>query len=332
MSEISDRVRIAVWNASNGLCAFPGCQRELTVMTDAGMPSLLGDVAHIIGASADGPRGASPMSAVDRNLPPNLVLLCKLHHKQVDDDPDRFTIDAMRAMKTEHEARIARLRAAAASVDRQTVTAHVTEWARRADLDGWETWSSWLLTPTPRISAERREALWDLVRWMRSRLWPEDFLPIRLAFTQFALVLASLLATFDEHADERDGELLTSRFYQIREWDPELYHRLLAEFEWHVALVHDLVLELTRAANLLCDAVREELDPQFRTTDAVLMVVRGPNEDYRDEHLRPEYVGEQRSGLGYGSLERFVVERSARDQHVGAGPPPSSDRLPTRPA
>jgi hypothetical protein len=39
----------------------------------------------------------------------NLILLCKLHHKEVDDNPKRYTIEELRRIKREHRAWIASL-------------------------------------------------------------------------------------------------------------------------------------------------------------------------------------------------------------------------------
>jgi len=64
---------------------------------------LIGDVAHIIAEEKDGPRGLSALTIEQRNLELNLLLLCKPHHKQVDDDPNTYTVDVLTKAKLSHE-------------------------------------------------------------------------------------------------------------------------------------------------------------------------------------------------------------------------------------
>ncbi|NIO67789.1 MAG: hypothetical protein GTN71_01675, partial [Anaerolineae bacterium] len=65
--------------------------------------SLVGEACHIVAQSPTGPRG-------DPSLPPeqldgyhNLILLCKVHHKLIDDEPDTHTVPRLRQMKAAHE-------------------------------------------------------------------------------------------------------------------------------------------------------------------------------------------------------------------------------------
>lgn len=62
----------------------------------------MGDEAHICAQSGRGPRaGLIPSSQVD--LYENLILLCKIHHKLIDDQPATYTVDRLREMKRSHE-------------------------------------------------------------------------------------------------------------------------------------------------------------------------------------------------------------------------------------
>ena len=62
---------------SGNLCAFPSCRLLLTAPGTPDDPVVvLGEIAHIVAESPNGPRGTSPLSAEERNLYPNLILLC----------------------------------------------------------------------------------------------------------------------------------------------------------------------------------------------------------------------------------------------------------------
>jgi len=92
---------------SGGRCAFPGCPKLLVQEGSGGdEPSVIGEMAHIVAEKREGPRGKHELSDEERNSHRNLVLLCRDHHKVVDDQPLTYSIPVLREMKASHEARI----------------------------------------------------------------------------------------------------------------------------------------------------------------------------------------------------------------------------------
>jgi hypothetical protein len=90
-------------------------------------------------------------------------------------------------------------------------------------------------------------------------------------------VLQDFFKVFDRHLEansEDDSQVQTNRFYKIREWDPDRYRELAAQYEAHVGLVCDLFFELTRAANYVCDRVRETIFSGYRLKEGVLLIER----------------------------------------------------------
>ena len=78
---IPDKEMKALIALSGGVCAFPGCnKRRVETGNDDDAAAFLGEMAHIIADSRQGPRGISPMSDEDRAKHTNLVLLCERHH------------------------------------------------------------------------------------------------------------------------------------------------------------------------------------------------------------------------------------------------------------
>ncbi len=102
------------------------------------------------------------------------------------------------------------------------------------------------------------------------------------------------------------NQLMTRKIYHIDRYDAQAYNLLLRRFEHHVDLVHDLTYELTRAANLVCDRVRECLDRAFRIQQGVLLVRRAAGMDMMERTYRLEYRGEERTLRPYPGLELFV--------------------------
>lgn len=99
---ITEKTRKIVWIEAAGRCAV--CREQvLTPGSGSDDPSVFGEEAHIVGKSAGGPRaGGLSDELVDHHS--NLILLCSKHHKQIDDQPNHFTVDLLRKMKADHAA------------------------------------------------------------------------------------------------------------------------------------------------------------------------------------------------------------------------------------
>lgn len=89
--------------ASGGACAFPGCT---TLLAHPETGVMLGEMCHIRGASAGGPRHDPDQEESARSEPDNLLILCATHHSLVDKDPNTYTAEALRQMKRNHEVRV----------------------------------------------------------------------------------------------------------------------------------------------------------------------------------------------------------------------------------
>lgn len=83
---------------SGNCCAFPGCRQRIVEGKN-----FLGDVCHIKADSPGGPRYDVSQSDVERQHFDNLIVLCPNHHKVVDDDPDGYTVEILRLMKSRQE-------------------------------------------------------------------------------------------------------------------------------------------------------------------------------------------------------------------------------------
>jgi len=99
---------------------------------------------------------------------------------------------------------------------------------------------------------------------------------VREAFQQFRKALSAITTHVIENF-EREGEQLweLDRKYKKIPWNPKLYDELLTEFQLECVIVWCLTIELTKAANLVIRAVREELDPFYRFDAGVLLAEDG---------------------------------------------------------
>jgi hypothetical protein len=92
----------ALWALSGNTCAYPGCSKLLVQGATTGDRLLIiGEMAHIFGASERGPRGKE--NASELHDFENLILLCPTHHTLVDKDAEEYTPEKLRRWKKNHE-------------------------------------------------------------------------------------------------------------------------------------------------------------------------------------------------------------------------------------
>src|SRR4051812_16011778 len=90
----------ALFARSGNRCAFPGCPQPLVNESH----TVVGEICHIEAPEPDGPRFNAALSDEDLRAYPNLFLLCRRHHKEVDSETQRFSVDVLQQMKARHEA------------------------------------------------------------------------------------------------------------------------------------------------------------------------------------------------------------------------------------
>lgn len=84
--------------ASGNRCAFPNCTVPIVESTG----TITGEICHIHARNAHGPRHDATQTDGERHGFTNLLLLCRRHHKIVDDDPDLYSADILREIKAHH--------------------------------------------------------------------------------------------------------------------------------------------------------------------------------------------------------------------------------------
>jgi hypothetical protein len=309
-----------LWGRAASRCSI--CKLELVMdATETDDESLVGEACHIVAEKANGPRGTSPMPTAQRNKYKNLLLLCNVHHKQIDDQVEVFTVERLHEIKNAHELWVRTQLSFDAEAQRhdETWAGYIEEWERRLDLENWKAWTSGILCHgLPVLSQEHLHALQEIRPWLLSRVWPQTYPSLAFALTNFRLVAQDFHQVFSRHAKKIGDEWRTEKFYQQEtDWSRERERQLLARFDSHVGLVQDLMLELTRAANLVCDRVREYLLPGFRLAEGILLVEGGPYSDFSFITYRVEYSPAERIDVPYPGLAEFQKVRFSRALHFG---------------
>lgn len=323
---IGVRAQKTLWGRAAGRCSLPECRNILFEEDDhASDPTLIGENCHIVAEADDGPRADMTMPVDARNAYSNLILCCRNHHKVIDTQVKFYSVPELHRIKGEHEAWVREQLGLdlARQRDEELYAGYIDMWEKLAHVDDWTAWTSWLLSAgQPRLSAAVDDDLSRLRSWLVARIWPGRYPSLEAAFGNFGQVLQDLQERFRSHLEKPGGsrELWTRKFYQIDDWDPERYARLSKRYDFHVDLVCDLALELTRAGNLLCDRIREVLMPSYRVAQGRLIVQSGPNEDFMWQEFVTLYSADEMKRVHpYPGLDGFMSEREARDRHFGSG-------------
>lgn len=98
---ISDKDRRSLWGRSGNRCAI--CRRELVKSNPNNVDYNIGEECHIVSSKATGPRHESGWENYDNY--DNLILLCRNHHKEIDDcnNISLYPKSRLHKIKAEHE-------------------------------------------------------------------------------------------------------------------------------------------------------------------------------------------------------------------------------------
>jgi hypothetical protein len=324
MPAITDRTRKMLWGRSGGVCAI--CKKQLIEDVElSDNPSVLGQECHIVGEenAAKSPRGLNPMPLDQRNLFDNLILLCRDHHKIIDDQPDKYTIEEIHRIKNEHIIWVRQTLGfdEAKQLDDETYMAIAQKWAELAGLDDWDNFTYLVIArDSPTVKAERLRQLEDLHDLLFKQVYPDRYLELNNAFENFRRVLHDFRSVFSDHiAPPKDGEkyVRTRKFYKSDERNEELYAKLGKEYEEHRNLLSDYAVELTRASNYICDLMRKHIYRGFRIKEGLLVAQTGTWMDGVDRTVRVAYKPEERTGFPYPGRNKFMTVRCERDFYYG---------------
>lgn len=334
---ISLKTHKILWGKSGNRCAFPDCRVELamnSLFTDD--PSVVGQEAHIVARKSDGPRGQHDVSHDRRDLYSNLILLCSVHHKIVDDNPNEYTVEILHEFKSNHEKWVTENLSNDENKEKIDLAyiSYLVDIERLLSIDNWKAWSSHLAGTEKSLPHFMPDSLLELNQYILNRVWFRTYPELERSFTNLKNVSNDLLKVYFKHADnsykykEFYKELSdeekewhpkrTKRFYKIDVYDEEMYNDLLSKYEYHCGLLDDLLFELARAINYMYDCVRKFLYPGYRVNEGLLLLEFGPNYDFSTNIYRPEYSMNDLKLL-YPGLRKFMRAREERDIYFGKG-------------
>jgi len=98
--DITLKTRERLYSLSGNQCAFPGCNEKL--FNEEG--TNFSNICHIEAASPEGERYNANSTVDYRRSYENLILLCLKHHTETN-NVAKYTVDVLKKMKQEHEAK-----------------------------------------------------------------------------------------------------------------------------------------------------------------------------------------------------------------------------------
>lgn len=318
-----------IWGRSGNMCAFPGCKKILVVdETATDDPSIIGEEAHIVAQREDGPRGKSILTSDQRDKYDNLILLCSVDHKTVDDQELEYTVEKLKAFKNLHEKWVKEnlIVDSKKIKDDELYASYIEKFIALSDLNNWQNWTSWTLGSTGIFPKQQFDSLKELPDYIVSRIWPGRYHTLEASLINFKNVVNDLMKVYYNYPNERPDGYTVEKFYKNyyrdkfrddTDWSREAEVEAVRKYQYHIALLEDFVLELTRAANYVCDQIREYLFEGFRIEEGALLVSRGDFFGYKTYRL--EYRGDERTEHPYLGLREFMTLRSERDLYIGEG-------------
>jgi len=161
---ISIKTHKMLWGRSGNRCAMPNCKIELVMdILETDDESLIGEECHIVAQKNNGPRGDEKFDINKLDKYENLLLLCRNHHKIIDDNPEVYTIEKLKNIKKEHEQWIKsklEIFDNAKQKDDELYASYIEQWIELSCLDGWENWTSYIFySDDPSLSVEKYEQL-----------------------------------------------------------------------------------------------------------------------------------------------------------------------------
>ena len=96
---ILDSTRKKLWAKSGNKCSI--CKIDLFYKKLEKKEVNIGEECHIISSKVNGPRHKPGLTEYD--LFDNLILLCRNHHKEIDELTDTYTEEILRYIKINHE-------------------------------------------------------------------------------------------------------------------------------------------------------------------------------------------------------------------------------------
>jgi hypothetical protein len=304
-----------LWGKSGNRCAI--CKTVLyenSIETDNS--ALIGEECHIVAEKVDGPRGKSSLSIEERNKESNLILLCCNDHTKIDTEIDNFSVECLHKIKQDHESWVKETLNMHVDKSLLAICTTIEKIEQMINIKNWtNNFGGITYHPDCIISKQYYERLVEINDYLFKRFKIQQYSVIENELDNFQNILHDFINVFSKYINWgriESSSYVTERFYKIDEWNPERYSILLDKYNFHIRLVIDLIIELTRSANKIIQLVREKIDIFYMQDSGQLLLHLGPDINLKEYKFIPLYENDEK----YKGLKDFIIERLNRDKPV----------------
>lgn len=253
-----------LWAKAAGRCSMPDCRKVLVAEASDAVPSkstLIGENCHIIGEKEASSRGRSILNDDDRNRYPNLILLCRIHHKIIDDDETAWPVERLHTIKGDHEIWVETALTEGGDIDEEWYSAIINMITEKLQLLSWEGISDHALRGM--LLDSFVAGVSDVSLYLFKAIYPG----VKQELENKIINLNTRATLYTDHFVS-NASLEVGNFYRGRRFyrepypNPNYHEDLQAYNRWEVKCTR-LLFNLVYALNEFADQVRSDIKPNY---------------------------------------------------------------------
>ena len=211
--------------------------------------------------------------------------------------------------------------------DKEIYLDYLEKFIDLSDSRNWEKWTNGIFSSSeityPNINKIKLE---NLINFLLTRDYSRKYLKLNKAFENFAQISHDFIFNLMKYNeiifmknDDWNSAIITIRkFYNNSKWNPQLYDIQFENYMFHINLILDLVLEMTRALNYIYEIAREIIDSKFELKIGFAIVQVGIIKKDSNYASMFKYRDSEKVDL-YPGLTKFMEIRESRKTSFGKG-------------
>lgn len=259
-----------LWVKAGGRCSMQDCRKKLILAGSKEVPSknvVIGENCHIVAKKKKEARGESILSPYERDRYPNLILLCRNHHKIIDRDPLAWPIEKLHQIKSDHEIWVdTKFADSKENISNQIYSNLINTATEALLLAHWDWFSGHAVRFL--LSEEFVDGVDNF--WMKEQktVWPQEIPELEKAINNLCERTYSYVHTYMEKARLREGKTADDYDFWVEDkwWKAQWrddYHDYVEESRKWQKTCTSLLFNLVVALNEYADAVRQHFKSNY---------------------------------------------------------------------
>ncbi len=276
---------------------MPECRKKLILAGSNEVPSqnvLIGENCHIVAKIKKEVRGESILTPEERDRYPNLILLCRNHHKVIDQDPKTWPVEKLHQIKADHEVWVeTKFADAKENIASQIYSDLINLATESLMLSYWD----WFSDHAVRFLLSEEFVNGADSFWMKVQktIWPKEIPELEQAIQNLSERVSEYIKTFLEKGKLRPGKTEdTSGFWVEDKWWTaqwrDDYHEYAEKSKKWEKQCLSLLVNIVVALNEYADSVRKYLKPNYLVYQGKFIIndSMGVTSDMRSSIYIPE--------------------------------------------